>query len=79
MIGCISTQKNHTYGINWTHIVLDNQAIEVEFMKESTSNKNTEFYTVCNEYFMALRKKGKNDDGFEDEFFYTMPVISGNN
>ncbi|MDC8437628.1 MAG: hypothetical protein LV468_01350 [Candidatus Nitrosotenuis sp.] len=41
--------------------------------------KNGEFYSVCNEYFAALRKTGKRDDGFEDEFFYTMPVISGNN
>jgi hypothetical protein len=42
-------------------------------------SKNTEFYAVCNEYFAALRKQGKNDDGFEDEFFYTMPIISRNN
>jgi hypothetical protein len=47
-------------------------------MEESTT-KNTEFYSMCNEYFAALRKQGRTDDGFEDEFFYTMPVISGNN
>ncbi|MFM7796281.1 MAG: hypothetical protein ACKO7N_05895 [Candidatus Nitrosotenuis sp.] len=41
--------------------------------------KNSEFYATCNEYFAALRKSGKNDDAFEDEYFYTMPVISGNN
>jgi hypothetical protein len=46
---------------------------------EAAIDKNTEFYTTCNEYFTALRKQGKNDDGFEDEFYYTMPVISGNN
>lgn len=40
--------------------------------------KNAEFYPLCNEYFAALRKQGKRDDGFEDEFFYTMPSISGN-
>jgi hypothetical protein len=39
--------------------------------------KNTEFYALCNQYFSALRKQGKKDDTFEDEFFYTMPVISG--
>ncbi|MFY9301158.1 MAG: hypothetical protein WAO91_08220 [Candidatus Nitrosotenuis sp.] len=41
--------------------------------------KNTEFYSACTEYFTALRKQGKKDDGFEDEFYYTMPVISGSN
>jgi hypothetical protein len=48
-------------------------------MEEPSTAKNIEFYANCNEYFTALRKQGKNDDGFEDEFFYTMPVISGNN
>jgi hypothetical protein len=42
-------------------------------------DKNTEFYATCSEYFAALRKAGKNDYAFEDEYFYTMPVISGNN
>jgi hypothetical protein len=42
-------------------------------------DKNTEFYAVCNQYFTALRKAGKNDDSFEDEYYYTMPIISGNN
>jgi hypothetical protein len=46
---------------------------------EETTGKNIEFYANCTEYFTALRKQGKNDDGFEDEFFYTMPVISKNN
>ncbi len=48
-------------------------------MEETHTAKNSEFYANCNEYFTALRKQGKNDDGFEDEFFYTMPVISGSN
>jgi len=47
-------------------------------MEETGASKNSEFYANCTEYFTALRKQGKNDDGFEDEFFYTMPVISGN-
>jgi len=46
---------------------------------EEPAGKNVEFYANCTEYFAALRKQGKNDDGFEDEFFYTMPVISENN
>jgi hypothetical protein len=48
-------------------------------MEETTPSTNTEFYAICNEYFAALRKQRRNDNGFEDEFFYTMPVISGNN
>jgi hypothetical protein len=39
-------------------------------------NPSNEFYTNCMTYFEALRKQGKQDFGFEDEFFYTMPVIS---
>jgi len=39
--------------------------------------KNKEFYSKCTVYFEALRKKGRNDDAFEDEFFFTMPAISG--
>ena len=37
---------------------------------------SNEFYTNCMRYFEALRKTGKQDYGFEDEFFYTMPVMS---
>ncbi len=38
--------------------------------------QSNEFYTNCMRYFEALRKSGKQDYGFEDEFFYTMPAIS---
>ncbi len=34
---------------------------------------NSKFYKDCMEYFSALRKQGKNDDGFEDEYYYTIP------
>jgi len=37
---------------------------------------NSEFYKYCMEYFNALRKQGKNDDGFEDEYYFTMPGMS---
>ena len=37
---------------------------------------NKEFYSNCNAYFDHLRKHGKNDFEFEDEFYYTMPAIS---
>lgn len=34
------------------------------------------FYADCMKYFDALRKQGRQDFAFEDEFFYTMPAIS---
>jgi hypothetical protein len=48
-------------------------------MEGMSQSKNTEFYAACTEYFAALRKLGKKDDVFEDEFYYTMPIISGSN
>ena len=39
-------------------------------------NQPNEFYANCMKYFDALRKQGKQDFAFEDEFFYTMPAIS---
>ena len=30
-------------------------------------------------YFDALRKSGKSDDTFEDEYFFTLPAVSGSN
>jgi len=40
------------------------------------SKKNQEFFHNCTTYFAALLKAGKADDGFEDEFFFTIPGIS---
>ncbi len=37
---------------------------------------NKEFYANCNAYFEHLRKHGKADFEFEDEYYYTMPAIS---
>ena len=37
---------------------------------------NNEFYTNCSLYFDALRKSGKSDDIFKDEYFFTLPAIS---
>lgn len=37
---------------------------------------NTTFYKNCTVYFAALRILGKSDDRFEDEYYYTMPVVS---
>ena len=38
--------------------------------------RNDEFYKNCAEYFEHLRKKGRSDYEFEDEYFFTMPAIS---
>lgn len=37
---------------------------------------NREFYRNCTEYFESLRKKGRTDFEFEDEYYFTMPAIS---
>jgi len=44
-----------------------------DLKKSYCSNK--EFYNNCTTYFSALREKGQNDFGFEDEYFYTLPAI----
>ena len=38
---------------------------------------NKEFYVNCQTYFDVLRKSGKSDDIFEDEYFFTLPAVSG--
>jgi len=38
---------------------------------------NKEFYVNCLAYFDILRKLGKSDDVFEDEYFFTLPAVSG--
>jgi hypothetical protein len=37
---------------------------------------NNEFYAYCLVYFNALRKSGRTDDIFKDEYFFTLPAIS---
>jgi len=37
---------------------------------------NSEFYTNCSVYFDVLRKSGRPDDAFRDEYFFTLPAIS---
>ena len=39
--------------------------------------RNTGFYENCAAYFKALRTKGSNDFDFEDEYYFTMPALSG--
>ena len=40
---------------------------------------NSEFYTNCSVYFSVLRKSGRSDDIFKDEYFFTLPAISNSN
>ena len=45
---------------------------------EVGKNSANTFYSDCRTYFLALQEQGKTDDSFEDEFYFTMPAISGN-
>ena len=44
---------------------------------EIVESANMDFYTNSRAYLTALQKQGLTDDGFEDEFYFTMPAISG--
>lgn len=44
---------------------------------EIIADYNRDFYSNCRAYLDALQKQGKTDDSFEDEFYFTMPTISG--
>ena len=44
---------------------------------EIIEDYNRDFYSNCRVYLDALQKQGKTDDSFEDEFYFTMPAISG--
>ncbi len=37
---------------------------------------NESFYPDCAAYFEHLRKSGRADYEFEDEYYFTMPTIS---
>ena len=44
---------------------------------EIVQDCNRDFYPDSRAYLDALQKQGKTDDSFEDEFYFTMPGISG--
>ncbi len=44
---------------------------------EVVEDYNRDFYPNSRAYLDALQKQGKTDDSFEDEFYFTMPGISG--
>jgi hypothetical protein len=52
--------------------------LELKIMNQDnhTDEKNGEFYENCAIYFEFLRKKGRTDYNFEDEYYFTMPAIS---
>ncbi len=52
------------------------ETLSFQMINMTQDSQSNEFYTNCMMYFEALRKQGKQDFGFEDEFFYTMPAIS---
>jgi len=43
---------------------------------EIVEDSNRDFYPNSRAYLDALQKQGRNDDGFEDEFYFTMPAFS---
>ena len=44
---------------------------------EIIEDYNHDFYACCRAYFDALQRQGRTDDSFEDEYYFTMPAISG--
>ena len=44
---------------------------------EIVHDHNHDFYSDSRAYLDALQKKGETDFGFEDEFYFIMPAISG--
>ena len=53
------------------------EKIMVKSLDDKKDETNKEFYVNCLTYFDALRKSGKSDDVFEDEYFFTLPAVSG--
>ncbi len=44
---------------------------------EIIEDYNHDFYANCRAYFDALQVHGGTDNSFEDEYYFTMPAISG--
>ena len=49
----------------------------VKSLDDEKDEINKDFYVNCITYFDTLRKSGKSDDVFEDEYFFTFPAVSG--
>ncbi len=50
--------------------------LSVMNQEKHEDGKNKEFYDNCTTYFEFMRKKGRTDYNFEDEYYFTMPAIS---
>ena len=48
-------------------------------MNKTRFRRNSRFYEEGATYFKALYTKGKTDFAFEDEYYFTMPALSGRN
>ena len=53
------------------------EKIMVKSLDDEKDEINKDFYVNCLTYFDTLRKSGKSDDVFEDEYFFTLPAVSG--
>ena len=53
------------------------EKIMVKSLDDEKDEINKEFYVNCLTHFDALRKSGKSDDVFEDEYFFTLHAVSG--
>ncbi len=52
-------------------------ARQPEAARRGPAPSNDRFYAHCAAYFEYLRRRGLHDYPFEDEFYYTMPAVSG--
>ena len=53
------------------------EKIMVKSLGDEKDEINKDFYVNCLTYFDTLRKSDKSDDVFEDEYFFTLPAVSG--
>ena len=73
----VASNKKKTITVSKvSYIGVQTQFFSSISMQTDNQTRSNEFYTNCMRYFEALRKTGKQDYGFEDEFFYTMPAMS---
>ncbi len=68
-------QANQAPKSKISYIPKETPPLKVDIIMPEENHTNN-FYSDCMKYFDSLRKQGKQDFAFEDEFFYTMPAIS---
>lgn len=57
-------------------MLLQREGMTMESL-EIIETGNSDFYSNSRAYLDSLQRQGLTDDGFEDEFYFTMPAISG--